>query len=425
MKTRIVLWGSQEDGSKVLLGIELKAMDNNVLIHVFPEKEATEIFYNLLMNAWRDGRDVEFPENHQTITRPLTASEPILPELIRVQRTDVVQRAQAEWHFVVLSAKLKAAYDSEISDLKERVNSLTSYDGGVWEELKGFWGKVQGQIREKNLFRNHANAIKSEVNELFDELKKKRSEFDSELKSKSEEVYKEISDALDVIEEKIEKGLGLQPIFNDLKNLQRKFKDGDMVRKHQNKLWKRIDKAFKKVKERRFGEGSGSQDRLSRIRNRYEGLVKAINRMKSSIGKDKKDIEFEERRINTTDGQLEAQIRQAKLVMIQDRISSKQTKLDDMLKVEENLKKQIEKEEERIEKAKLMAAAKEEAKEKIAQEVSSAKEKMEEIGDKLETAVEKVKSAKATKPASSPEPRKSDLDKVVDNISTLDQVLKS
>jgi len=430
MKTRIVLWGVKGENEKVLLGIELKSVENKVLVHVVPEKEATEVFYNLIMNEWREGRDVEWPAGVEVLDRPLTASDPILPDHIKVQRTDVLQRAQSEWHFVVLSAKLKDVYESEIGDFKEKIKELTGYDGGVWEELKGFWGKVQGQIRDRNLFRNHANKIKSEVNELFEDMKKLRSSLDEDLREKSEKAYAEIAGALDTIEEKIEKGLGLQPLFNDLKSLQKQFKESDLVRKHQNKLWKRIDGAFKKVKAKRFGEQGESGGRLGRLQNRYEGLVKAINRMKSSIGKDKKDIQFEEKRINTTDGQLEAQLRTAKLKMIHERISSKQIKLDDMISTEEKLRAQIEREKARAEKEEKLAKAREEAKSKIAEEVKASKEKMEEENEKLQKAAEKIKVARKPKPKPVATPKsetpaekseESHLDKVV---SDMDAVLE-
>lgn len=433
MKSRIVLWGTQGEKEKVLIGIELVALENKVLLHVVPEAAATETFYNLLMNEWREGREVDWPEAQKTIERPLTASDSILPEDIKVQRTDVVQRAQSEWHFVVLSAKLKDVYDTEIRDIKEKVQEMTQFDGGVWEELKGFWGKVQEQIRDKNLFRSHANNIKKEVNELFDELKTMRSSLDAELKTKSEEIYKEFSERLDVVEEKIEKGLGLQPLFNDLKDIQKKFRDSDLIRKHQNKLWKRIDNAFKAVKSKRFGSENDSGGRLGRLQSRYDGLSKAINRMRSSIGKDKKDIEWEESRIGKTDGQLEAQLRTAKLKMIQERISSKQVKLDDMLKTEGQLKAQIEKEKAREEERKRVEQAKAEAKEKIQEKVAANKEKMAAADDKLSEAAEKIKEGKkksestAQAPATEKKMASPDegglMDRVVGDMGGLDKVL--
>lgn len=398
MRSRIVLWGENEKDEKVLIALELLAAENVVDIHVFPESQATELFYNLMMNEWRNGNDVEFPENHEVIQRPLTAADSLLPDSLKVARADVISRAQTEWHFVVLSSKLYQAYKSELEDLKERVEGLTKYDGGLWEELKGFWGKVQQQMRDKNLFREHINYLKEETNGLFDKLKEHRKTLDDKLKVKSEEASQKIEETLNDIEAKIEKGLGLKPLFQDLKDLQNRFKDADLIRKDRNRLRKQIDKAFKVIKEKRFGDSSSNSDnKLSRIQRRYDGLVKAISKMKSSIGRDKKDIEFEERRISSTDGQLEAQIRTAKLKMIKERIDSKQEKLDEMLKIEENLVKQINAEKEKIEKAEKLAAATEEAKERIAEEIAEEKAQRKEEEEDLKKAAEEIKASKTEK----------------------------
>lgn len=396
MRSRIVLWGENEKDEKVLIGLELMASENMVNIHVFPEMQATEQFYNLMMNEWRNGNDVEFPEGHQVIQRPLTVSDSLLPDNLKVERTDIVSRAQTEWHFVVLSAKLYESYKTEAEELKERVEALTEYDSGIWEELKGFWGKVQTQIRDKNLFREHISHLKQETNELFDKMKAHRKVLDEKFKEESEASAKRITETLTEIEGKIEKGLGLKPLFEDLKALQRDFKDTQLVRKDRNKLRKQIDKAFKVIKAKRFGDqAKGSDSKLSRLQRRYDGLVKAISKMKSSIGRDKKDVEFEERRLSRTDGQLEAQIRTAKLKMIQERIDSKQEKLDEMLKIEKTLTSQIATETEKEEKAKKTAETKKENKEKIAEQIEKQKEDLKEDAEKLKKQAEAIKEGKS------------------------------
>ena len=398
MRSRIVLWGTNDKDERVLLALQLIAEDNTVKIHAFPEKSATEIFYNLMMNEWRQGHEVEFPEDYEVVIRPLTASDTILPDHLKVQRTDVITRAQTEWHFIVLSAKLYQSYKSEIEDLKERIGGLKEFESGIWEELKGFWSKVQTQVNERNLFREHANHLRDETNSMFDQLKSLRRAIDQKLREQSEVVAKKYHEALDVIEKKIEGGLGLKPLFEELKRLQNDFKNSDIVRRDRDKLRKRIDRAFKAVKQKRFGDSeSGSDNKLARLTRRYDGLMKAIGKMKSSIGRDKKDIEFEEKRISSTDGQLEAQIRTAKLNMIRERIDSKQEKLDEMLKIQTTLESQIATETERAEKAKMMAAAEEEAKAKIAEDIAHDKVERMENEDELKVAAEKIKASKKAK----------------------------
>ncbi|MDX1685859.1 MAG: hypothetical protein R3275_11530, partial [Saprospiraceae bacterium] len=244
--------------------------------------------------------------------------------------------------------------------------------------------------------------LRDQTNAAFDKMKEHRKVLDEKFRDESAQLAENISDELAEIEKKIEKGLGLKPLFEDLKDLQRRFKDTKLIRKHRNKLRKQIDKAFKVIKAKRFGENANRSDnKLGRLQRRYDGLVKAISKMKSSIGRDKKDVEFEERRISSTDGQLEAQIRTAKLKMIRERIDSKQEKLDEMLKIEKTLEEQIAREKEKEEKAKKMSEAKEKTKDEIAGKIEQQKTELAKEADKLKKQAEKITTVKKSKKSKS------------------------
>ena len=351
MKTRLVLWGTEAD-ERVLVAIALNARENKVDIWTFPEEVATETLYNRLLNEWRLGRDIPFPNVFVQIERPLTLSEPILPESIKVERGDLIQRAQTEWHFVVLSAKLFDSYQEELAFLREKIDNLGEYDRVVWEELKGFWEKVQSQIHDKNLFRDHARKLKDMTNELFSKLKTLRRSYEDEFRNTSRERAKAFFDQLEQIEERIEQDLGLQPLFEELKKLQKKFKDTRLTRDDRSKVWNRLDKAFKQVKEKRYGPGYKKEySPVDRLQRRYEGLIAAIGKMEKSIGRDKREIEFQDKRIEESEGQLEAQIRQAKLKMIDERIRSKEAKLAEMMKTKEELEARMQAEKQKAQEA--------------------------------------------------------------------------
>ena len=98
--------------------------------------------------------DWNFPEPNTHLERELGMSESLLPDEIKVERGDVVQRAQTEWHFLVLSNKLHEAYKGQLEELKEKVENLTKYDQGMWDSLKEFWGKVQGRYGSATSFVN-------------------------------------------------------------------------------------------------------------------------------------------------------------------------------------------------------------------------------------------------------------------------------
>lgn len=332
--------------------------------------------------------------------RPLSITEDILPEDIKTLRGDLLNRAKTEWHFVVLSSKLYETYSDEVDDIKERISQLSKYDDKIWEEMKAFWSKVSNQAREKNLFREHTQELRNKTNELFDSMKALKKEMNAEFDKVSKEHLQGFFAKLDDIEDRITKGLGLQPIFNELKDIQRDFKNAKLNRKDGNTVWKRIDKAFKAVKAKKYGDSGDRGSALARVTSRYEGLLGAIKNMEASINRDRKDQNFQNKRIDNADGQLEVQLRQAKLAMVQERITSKERKLQDMYKTKVELEKRIEneklKEAKKAEKAEV-AKAKAAIKEEIAAEIKQNSEALKADAAKLESAAQAIKDSKKSK----------------------------
>ena len=401
MKKKIVLWGNDANDEKILVAIELIDADNKVNIHTYPEAAATEEVYNIAMNQWRDNDSIELPEGYTSQERPLSITDDLLPEDIKVERTDIIARAKAEWHFIVLSSKLYQMYSSELEDYKEKIDNMSDYSEQMWEEMKTFWNKIQEQVRDKNLFREHAGILREKTNNLFDKLKELKKSFQNEFKKESSEKAAKFREELEQIEEKIEKGLGLKPLFNQLKNIQSRFKEERFTKDDQRKLWNKIDAAFKSVKEKQFGgKAQSSNGALERITRRYNGLLNAINKMEKSIARDKSDLDWENKKIERTDGQLEMQIRQAKIKMIEERVNSKGEKLADMMKTKVELERKIEVEKQRAEKRAEKEKAKEVAKQvkqKIATEIQEKKEARSEDAEKLTSLSEEVKSSKSSK----------------------------
>jgi len=405
MKRKIVLWGTNEKEEKILVALHLQDKEGVVKLYTFSEEQATEDFYNQMLNKWRENQEVEFPEGHTVQERPLNISDSILPDEIKVGRADIISRAQTEWHFVVLSAKLYEMYRTELEDLSDTIENLKEYDNKVWNEMRNFWSKVQEQVIEKNLFRDHASNLKSKTNKLFDRLKAMKKEVEAQYSENSKKYKETIMTELADIEARIEKGLGLKPIFEELKTLQGKLRGMKFTKKDRDQVWNKLDGAFKVVKEKRFGDkgnNKGGNNAVGRHQRRYDGLINAIQKMEKSINRDKEDQKYQNRKIETTDGQLEQQIRQAKIKMIDERVKSKEIKLEDMYKTRTELEARIAKEKAKAEKQAKMQAAKAEAEAKIAAKVKESAESAADSADKLTEAAAKIAEGKKAKTKTPP-----------------------
>ena len=353
MKSRITLWGEEKETGKVLIALELLVKENMVKIYTFPESKLTEEFVEKLKNQWKAGEKLEFPEGHKVLDRPLSITDSLLPEELLVKDSDILDRAKTEWHFQVLSSKLSEVYTSELESIKDKVEKVENFSQDIWDELKNYWSKVQSQIRENNLLRKHAHNLRKETDGLFNALKEMRKKLNDEFNVKSKEAVQKFNLTLQKIETKSNKGDALRPLFGDLIKLQKELKNITLTRKDRDSLWKQIDTAFKTIKAKQNnGSESENHSGLSRVVNRMKGLDQAISRMEHSIKRDRSDLNFQNKRIDSTHGQLEAQIRQAKTMMLDQRISSKQKKLDELTKIKSGLEKKLEKEKLRAEKNK-------------------------------------------------------------------------
>ncbi|MBK6995921.1 MAG: hypothetical protein IPH31_13700 [Lewinellaceae bacterium] len=342
MKNKLVIWGTNAENEKVLIALELHAESNKVMMHTFPETIADEAFVQKMMHEWREGKEeVAFPEGGESTERELSVTDSLLPEHLKVDRPDLVQRAQTEWHFAVLSAKLHAAYQQELAEFKEKVEAMSAYDNKLFTSLRTFWDKVQNQSRERNLFRQHADELRDGINALFDQLKEVRKKVNSEFMEVSQGVYDGFAKALDEIDERITAGgAKFNSVFDELKKMQRDYHNTRMSNEHRNKLWDRLDAAFKKAKERKFGPEANAGTIADRHDKRLSGLEDAIKRLEDSLFRDDEELAFQRKKVNTSEGQLEAQIRGAKIKMIEERANGKRERLAELTKARNDVQRQ-------------------------------------------------------------------------------------
>lgn len=400
MRNRIAVWGRDAQEKRVLITIELQVSDNIVRIQTYPEKVVSDDVFKSFMDKWRKNQEVELPEPDRVIARELSVSDGLLPEDLKAEQTDMILRAQTEWHFHVLSDKLAQSYKSELAEIEDRIERATEYSSDLWNQAKNFWQKVQSQLEDKTLLREQGNDIRKRVDKSFEELKAMRDALNEKYKEESVKHVAKFNTLLDDAEKRIGEGTHLNKVFNDLRDIQKKFHNVKFTKEDRDAIYSRIDAAFKEVKEKRGQGGGGNADRnAGRTNARLDGLMKAMDRMRSGIGRDENDLKFELRRIEKTDGQLEKQIRQAKVVMIESRIASKQLKLDDMIKTKEQLESKMEQEKAKAEKQAKKAAeraAADAAKAKIAAEMATRVVTPEEQA-KLEAAAAAIAEGKEKK----------------------------
>ncbi len=343
MKTKLVLWAIQttneQPEEKVLLALELHPDENKVTAWVFGGENASQEFSDQLMNHWRKGEAVAFPESAVKFVQDLSASSNLLPDSLRPEKEELLKRSQTEWLFIVLSTKLYRAYLAELEELHENINKLEFYDKASWDTMKSFWDKVQSQINEQNLFREHADLLRERTNAIFAQMKQLRSVEDTAFETEAKKNYDDTVARL----ENIESQLGTTEtsrLFEELKQIQKEFKNLKLTRSLRSDLWNRIDESFKIVKGKRSGvstttnnnsQNTGSPEvRLSR---RIEGLQEAIQKMEESISRDQQELDIQNKKIASPDSsQLETQLREVRAKLIQERIDSKNVKLDDMRK---------------------------------------------------------------------------------------------
>jgi hypothetical protein len=343
MKSKLVLWGTTAENDRVLIAMQLRADDNKVDTWLFPEGIASPEFSQKMLTDWRNGAEIAFPEGFTHTERELSLADNLTPDGITVERPDFISRAQSEWQFIVLSTKLNQAYKSELAELEDKIAKMSEFSGEVFGALKNFWGKVNNQVKDRNLFREHADELRDTTNGLFEQLKNMRTVVMNDYEDNSKKWFEQINATLDDVEQRIEAGIQRFPeLFDKLKHTQAQYRDQKLTRDHSNELWTRIDVLFKTLKEKRFGnEATNEGNPTERMAKRLEGLITAVDKMQNSIDRDREELNFQKKRVASSEGQLEAQIRQAKINMILERIKSKEEKLNEMMATKQDVESKM------------------------------------------------------------------------------------
>lgn len=341
MKDNIVFWGANEKDEKILVALRLRAADKKVDIWTFDEKICKKEFVDSMFADW-DKLDISsFPKDHVFIERDASSPE-LLPAQIKTstpENADLISRAEREWTVKVLSLRLYEMIRSEVLALKEQVMSLTAYDKGSWDSCKAYWDKIMTNHNDRNLNREQASELREVVNTSFERLKELMADTNKQYEEESQANFFQITKKIDELQADFEKNPNkAKSTFNELRKLQGNMKDLRLNRSAYKDIRSKMNKAFEAVKK------GMAQSNLGHFEKRVKGLKSAIDKMQKSIDWDRGSIDFQNKRSNSVHaGQLEMQLRDAKIKMINARIESKQAKLDDMTKTLATLEKKLKK----------------------------------------------------------------------------------
>lgn len=334
MKDRIAFWGADETDAKIFVIVRLRLEDDLFDIWTLPQASVSDEFEKTAQENI-DQIDLEqLPEPHTHIERKVM-EENLLPENIKTHDTQLVNLAESEWRVRVLSNKLSQQLEKMIDELFAQVKSLTQYDNEVWDLTKTFWDKVNNHYQEKDLTREHARVLRDKINEAFNILKSLRKTANEQFSKEAQLAYEKISEQVQKIINTFSPKDNLNALFDKLKRLQSEANRARLASDMRKNLYELFNNAFEMVKSERQKSG------LRHLENRIRGLQDVIARMEKGIQEDKNEMSFQRNRLQHTSGQLEAQLREAKMNMLATRLESKEAKLADMIKTLEELNKQL------------------------------------------------------------------------------------
>jgi hypothetical protein len=150
----------------------------------------------------------------------------------------------------------------------------------------------------------------------------------------SEKIKAEFDEKLAQIDSKLEEGgVHFKNLMDELKDMQSKLRSEDVKRDIKNILFDNIQSTFEKIKVKRDNVLGGANN------SRISGLQTVLDRIQKTLDLDKKDLDFNLKKLNVVNNKLELQLREAKIKVLKDRISSKEEKVADINKTLQKLTK--------------------------------------------------------------------------------------
>lgn len=370
MNTRLVLWGEIGTDRKALIAIHLEEETAKIHLHAFPKEEVTKEIQDALME-WKNGGDYTFPENalHWEVD---ANNDTILPEEVKVDRTDVVLQSQHKWGKKLMSSRINQMLLDEVKLLEEKASVLADYDTSLWERAKAQWDKIASYHKKSEITWEQTTVLKDKINSVFDALKAvKRLNTENEDQA-NQVLVKSYHKRIEDLQAKLIYADQWKHISDELKKIQAELKELNNLRwNHKKALYNAINEIFDGLRKYRTTEI------ISKTKGRIEQLTKILNGLKDSIARDKDSYKLQvEKMQHYTRGKLGEGELKNRFSYLLDTIKEKETKLEGIQQTIAQLRKEIEKEqkqqESREEQRKQKEAEQEKKKEEEEATVNSA-----------------------------------------------------
>lgn len=334
MQSRFTATGVTTDDRQVILAYQLNEEAFQVNLHIVPRKSLNAEQIEALEKGWVEGGEFTFPEDATAVV-PNLNNDTILPEDIRSEDTGKIRGKQNEWAYQLLTAKLWESYLHELDELKNKAVALTQYDRQLFDDAKSFWERVLEHRKERDISQDRLDKIKDDVNSVFEKLKTFKKTESAEFEAASAKVRDEAIAKLEDLRKRADDKANFKALLEEHKALQQDSRRNRYTKADDATVRKAFDSAYQYINEQRnhfFSDKTSS---------RIKGLTEVIQKMEQSLNRDKKDLEYLDKKTNSSNiKSLELQLLKVKGNMLKEAIASKEEKLKDIYATMEKLQKQ-------------------------------------------------------------------------------------
>ncbi|MCX6199911.1 MAG: hypothetical protein NTY88_11940 [Bacteroidetes bacterium] len=335
MLSRFTATGVTADDKEVLLAYELREEEFKVNLYIIPKKSLKGDALQLLEKNWVEGEAFEFPKGTKEVAPKLQGEESILPSDIRSEESGKIRTKQNEWAYTLLTAKLWESYLLELEELKKKATELTQYDRQLFDDAKSFWERVLEHRKERDISQESLDKIKDDVNSVFEKLKTFRKTENAEFEATSAKLRDEVIAKLEALRGRVNEKANFKALQEEHKTIQNESRKNRYSKSDDALVRKNLDSLFQYINEQRnlfFNDLNA---------NRIKGLNEVIDKMESSLNRDKKDLEYMNQKLTSNKiSSLEMQLIKVKQNMLNETMSSKEEKLKDIRSTLEHLLKQ-------------------------------------------------------------------------------------